>query len=99
MMHRAFSVVYDSVEQNFDEGHVGSWCANIVRIVDSVSPGSESRAMLFFLVLFNFTAVTTICHVFYSVFWYLAFANEEDGVCSLYSASYPLGKASKFVGG
>ncbi len=75
------------------------WCANIVRIVDSVSPGSELRAMFFFLVLFNFTAVTTICHIFYSVFCYLVFANEEDGVCSLYSASYPLGKASKFVGG
>ncbi len=90
---------YDAVKQDFDEGHVGSWCANIVKIVDSVSPGSESRAMIFFLVWFNFAAIITICHVFYSVFWYLVFVDEKDGVCSLYSASHPLGKASKFVGG
>ncbi len=68
---------YDAVEQDFDEGHVSSWCANIVRIVDSVSPGGESCAIFFFLVWYNFAAVTTICHVFYSVFWYLVFGDEK----------------------
>ena len=89
---------YDAVEQDFYEGHVSSWCANIIRIVDSVSPRGELHAMFFFLVWFNLASVNTICHVFYSAFWYLVFADEKDGVCSLYSASYPLGKASKFVG-
>ena len=32
---------YDAVEQDFYEGHVSSWCANIIRIVDSVSPRGE----------------------------------------------------------
>jgi hypothetical protein len=89
---------YDAVEQDFYEGHVSSWCANIIRIVDSVSPRGELHAMFFFLVWFNLASVNTIRHVFYSAFWYLVFADEKDGVCSLYSASYPLGKASKFVG-
>jgi hypothetical protein len=90
----------DAVHIHFEKCQVRCWSANIAWVVNFITTDGKSCSAYLLFVQLKLTHKFCICYIFPSITRNLIFVDEEEnGVGALNSASNPLCKSSKFIGG